>query len=197
MKASKLPKKPINCPSCGAPVTSEICAYCGTATGLKSADANMEYPVLDCNEVVLRKEDAKFLVTMGVLFFLIGVAIILIFAVLCKEDFVFTCIIAVPFMILGIGTAFYPLVKVFKYVIMKVFGKKIQAKVYGYLDDDMTINGRTAQIVKLRVDSQDGPRFVLYQLENTLRPYGIHSTVDVMVLGDNYMICENKRKAKR
>ena len=35
-----------NCPSCGAPIVSEICTYCGTATGLNTAEADMEhYPV--------------------------------------------------------------------------------------------------------------------------------------------------------
>ena len=34
------------CPSCGAPIVSEICAYCGAMTGLNTAKADMEYPVL-------------------------------------------------------------------------------------------------------------------------------------------------------
>ena len=39
-----------NCPSCGAPITTEVCPYCNVFTGLKSSDANMEYPVIECKE---------------------------------------------------------------------------------------------------------------------------------------------------
>ena len=41
------------CPSCGAPIVSEVCAYCGTPTGLSTAEADMEYPVLECKEATL------------------------------------------------------------------------------------------------------------------------------------------------
>ena len=40
------------CASCGAPVVSEICAYCGTKTGLDTTAADMEYPVLECKEAI-------------------------------------------------------------------------------------------------------------------------------------------------
>ena len=46
-------KQQKNCPSCGAPIVSEICQYCGVATGLNTAEAQMEYPVLECKEATL------------------------------------------------------------------------------------------------------------------------------------------------
>ena len=42
--------KTINCKNCGAPVTSEICPFCGSMTGLDTLTADMEYPVLECKE---------------------------------------------------------------------------------------------------------------------------------------------------
>ena len=40
----------MTCRNCGAPVTSEICPYCGSSTGLDTSQANMEYPTLECKE---------------------------------------------------------------------------------------------------------------------------------------------------
>jgi len=197
MKVSKLGKKKINCPSCGAPATTEICAYCGNLTGLNSSEANMEYPVLDCKEIIMNRDDIKFMLILGAIFTLTGIFILLFFSGICKFDWWFMCIFAFPFIIGGIGIASYPLIAFFRYARAKVFGKKIQAKVYGYLDDDVLINGRPGQIVKLLIDAPEGPRFVLYQLQNTLKPYGIRSTVDVMVYKDDFLICTNRRTAKR
>ena len=53
MGKSELKSRQMNCPSCGAPVVSEICAYCGMVTGLDTAGADMEYPVLECKAAVV------------------------------------------------------------------------------------------------------------------------------------------------
>ena len=188
MKASKLPKRITNCPYCGAPVTTEVCSYCGKPTGLQSTQANMEYPVLDCREIIIKKRDIIFMLSMGGIFALIGGFIYLLFAVLFKEDPVFVAITAVPFAVFGLGVALFPLVNFARLLRAKLFGKVVKAKVYGYLSDDMTIDGRSAQIVKLRIESGGATRFVLYQLEEYYKPYATNSTVDVLVYRKDYRI---------
>ena len=39
----ELKLKRINCPNCGAAVTSETCPYCGSRTGIDTADAEFLY----------------------------------------------------------------------------------------------------------------------------------------------------------
>ena len=39
------------CPNCGAPVTTEICEFCGASTAVASKNADMKYPAIDCDEV--------------------------------------------------------------------------------------------------------------------------------------------------
>ena len=41
------------CSACGAPIVSEICAYCGTATGINTVEADMEYPIIKCKEATI------------------------------------------------------------------------------------------------------------------------------------------------
>lgn len=67
----------------------------------------------------------------------------------------------------------------------------MQATVYGYMDDNVLINGRPAQIVKLLVQTPRGPRFILYQLGDTLKRYGVNDSVDIMMYENYFMICKN------
>lgn len=41
------------CPNCGAPITTEICPYCNSATGIDTASANMDYPLLECKPATI------------------------------------------------------------------------------------------------------------------------------------------------
>ena len=75
---------------------------------------------------------------------------------------------------------------------VKTQGKVIRATVYGYMNDQVLINGQPAQIVKLLVHTGDGPRFILYQLGNTLKPYGVNDTIDVLVYQNYFMISKKK-----
>ena len=47
MKLNNFKRK---CQNCGASVTTEICPYCNTFTGINSKKINMEYPVIECKE---------------------------------------------------------------------------------------------------------------------------------------------------
>ena len=54
------------------------------------------------------------------------------------------------------------------------------------------INNRPAQTVKLLVQTPRGPRTILYQLGNTLKPYGINDTIDLVVYQNYFLIPKNK-----
>jgi len=95
-----------------------------------------------------------------------------------------------------VGLIAAPLIPVLRMLRAIIFGKKIKAKVYGYLDDDVIINGRPGQVVKLLINAPEDPKFILYQLQNTLRPYKLYSTVDVRACGNDYMICKNKAQRR-
>jgi len=135
MKASKVKKKKINCPSCGAPVTMEICPYCGVVTGLNSAEAEMEYPVLECKEVVPERSDTFFSLLISFIFIVLGIGLLILFLAIWKVG-LFGVVFSLLFLIPGICSTAEPLRKIFIYLRVKAFGKKTQATVYGYLDDE-------------------------------------------------------------
>jgi len=177
-----------NCSSCGAPIVSEICAYCGVATGLNTAEATMEYPVLECKEVVINFFTVGLPLIFGIAFGM-GGFIPLIIALIGHSE-IGVLLMGIPFFLISIVALFFLLCTISRYIKVKTCGRTIQAVVYGYMDDNVLINHQAAQIVKLLVQTPSGPRFILYQLGNTLRPYKINDNIDIMVYQNYFMICK-------
>ena len=175
------------CSNCGAPITTEICPYCHNATGLDTAKANMEYPVIECKEANIHFWNTAFPMIFAVSFGFFGF-IIPIVALLEKEEnilpiFLFCSI----FGIIGLVAFIISFRSVIRYLRVKTNGKEIEATVYGYMNDNVYINNMPAQIVKLLVTTNDGPRFILYQLGDVKRPYEINSKIKLLVYKDIFM----------
>ena len=179
-----------NCPSCGAPVVSEVCAYCGIATGLNTAEADMEYPVLECKAAILNFWTVWFPAIFAFAFGIAGLSVLII-AITGNRDTTML-LMGIPFLLIGIVALLLMLRTILRYVKVKARGKMIQATVYGYMDDEVSLNDQPAQIVKLLVQTPNGPRFILYKLGSTLRPYGINDNIDVMVYQNYFMISKKK-----
>ena len=176
-----------NCPACGAPIVSEICAYCGTATGLNTAKADMEYPVLKCKSVIMNFWTILFPLIFVVAFGIGGLVFFIVAGMLHEERFIFI-LSGVLFSIVSIVALLFVLRLFYRYLKVKKRGKIIKATVYGYMDDNLTFNGQPSQIVKLLVHTSDGPRFILYKLGSTLKLYGINDKIDIKVYEGYFMI---------
>lgn len=180
------------CECCGAPVTSEICQYCGTPTGLDTARANMDYPVIECKEAVLNFWNLGFPAIFAFGFGFAGVAVfVMIF--MSGEQSLVMAFMSIPFLVVGIVSAYQVIRILSRYIKVKAFGKEITATVYGYMDDNMLINGVPAQVVKLLVQTAEGPRFIVYQLGDTKQIYGVNTKIQLIVYQNYFLI--NKKAA--
>lgn len=175
-----------NCPSCGAPIVSEICAYCGRATGLNTVEADMEYPVLECKEAILSFWTLWFPMIFAVSFGIAGLCM-MAFSVVGYMK-LSLMLMGIPFFLIGLVAFIFVFRTVSRYIKVKTKGTRIRATVYGYMDDNVLINGRPSQVVKLLIHTSEGPRFILYQLGNTFKPYGINDSIEVMVYQNYFMI---------
>lgn len=183
--------KEINCKNCGAPVTTEICPYCNSPTGLDTASANMEYPVLECKSAALGFWTTVFPLIFAASFGSIGFVFIVIGFV---PDFGSAFFMALGLPIFAIGAVSLGMV-IRKLVInskVKANGKPIKAVVYGYMDDNVLLNGAPAQIVKLLIETPHGKRFILFKTGGTTHPYGINSTINLRVYEDLFLIEKTK-----
>ena len=60
-------RKKIHCHNCGAPITTEICFYCKSRTGIDSKDADMPYEVIEIFEA--EKPSGNYLITFPFLIY--------------------------------------------------------------------------------------------------------------------------------
>lgn len=179
------------CPNCGAPVTSEICPYCNTATGINTAAANMEYPVIECKEAHLGFFNTAFPIIFAVGFGFFGFVFPIAFA--STDQFKTVLAMCSIFALISVVAFVIVLRTIIKYSLVKAKGKDINGIVYGYMDDNLLINGGPAQIVKIKVDTDEGPRFILYQTGDTKQPYKINGLIKLKVYKDIFRIeKENK-----
>jgi len=188
MQTIKTGNQPKYCSSCGAPIVSEICAYCGTATGLRTADADMEYPVMECKEATIHFWTVGFPMIFAAAFGVTGFCLLIVAAMGFGNGSLF--LVGTPFFLIGITALFLAIRTVLRYVKIKKHGTKISAVVYGYMNDNVMINNEPAQIVKLLIQTPDGPRFIMYQLGNTFKLYRIHDSIELMMYQNYFMICK-------
>lgn len=186
----------LHCPNCGAPVTTEICPYCNVRTGLDTKYADMEYPVIECKEAVLNFWNTIFPGIFAVAFGCAGLSSFFMLNSFESHFDDFTTgfkFFPIPFLLIGVSAFIIVIIHLRRYLLVKSFGKEITATVYGYMDDNLYINGNPAQIVKLLVDTNEGKRFILYQLKDIKKPYKVNSIIDLVVY-KNYFLISKKNK---
>lgn len=186
--------KKMHCVNCGAPVTTEICPYCNSTTGLDTNHADMEYPVIECKEASLSFWAVAFPMIFACAFGFAGFIMPILFFAIGGDFFPKAMILMfLPFAIIGVGAFIIGVKPLIRYMIINSQGKEINAIVYGYMDDNIYFNGNPGQIVKLLVDSSDGKKFILYQLGDIKQPFKINSTLKLKVYKDIFLI-ENKKQ---
>ncbi len=178
------------CPGCGAPITQEICPYCNGMTGIDTKNIAMEYPVVDCKEASITFWSVAFPMIFAIGFGLFG----FIFPIFLSDSesaseinsglFIF----CLPFALIAIIAFIIAIKPIIRYLLIKMYGKEIEATVYGYMNDNITLNGSPAQIVKLLVNTNDGAKFILYQLGDIKKPYKINSKVQLKVYKNIFLI---------
>lgn len=181
------------CSNCGAPTISEICPYCNGRTGIDTKNTTMEYPVIECKEVSITFWNTVFPMIFAISFGGMGFASILIFLISDSATsisekvgiFLFLSVFA----LVGIVAFIISIKPLIRYFTIKRQGREIEA----YMNDNLFLNGSPAQIVKLLVNTNDGLKFILYQLGDIKKPYEINSKIKVKVYKDIFLIVKKKQ----
>lgn len=182
------------CSSCGAPVTSEVCPYCGNFTGLDTSSADMEYPVIECKEAHIGFWNVVFPMIFACSFGFAGFIMPILVFTVGADVFPKTLILFfLPFAAIGAIALYLTINPIVRYFSVKHYGKEINAIVYGYMDDNILLNGNPAQIVKLLVNTNEGKKFIMYQLGDIKQPFKINSQIKLKVYKDIFLI-EDKKK---
>ena len=198
------------CPNCGAPVTTEICEFCGAPTAVASKNADMKYPAIECIEADM---DSKLVFQgfyMGIIFLVFGIGLPAIFIRSADVSssaggMLSSVFVAIVFGILGMLMLVTSIKHAYKYILTNLFGKRIRGYVWGYMDNkrnDGILHGEIGdrsygQIMKILVSTEDGPIFLLYELLHDEQPYGIRQTVELKQFGNLYLLLGLTEKGRR
>ena len=181
-----------HCHYCGAPVTSEICPYCNAATGLDTRFADMEYEVIDCREANMNFWNVIFPMIFAFSFGSVGLFIPFVLMIDDAEVLPIVLFLGM-FGLIGLVAFIIGITPVIRHLMIKYRGRDIEATVYGYMDDNILLNGAPAQIVKLLVNTDEGPKFILYQLGDTKQPFKINSKINLQVYKDMFYMPKKKK----
>ena len=178
----------LTCPHCGAPALSRICAYCGSDTGLShdEAVAQLEYPVLDYQDVTHDYTDAFVRFFVVLVFFLFGVF-------LASVNVFFAIIIGIPLAVYGIYH-FYKgfIVGPAEDRAVRSRGKDYIALVFAYFDSDQAVTKEQKyagkQTMALLIHTDEGNRFILCNTDKIYKRYHENASVNLKILGNKYIV---------
>ena len=181
------------CRHCGAPVLSEICPYCSSRTGIETEKTPMEYPIIECKEAHLSFWDTAFPAIFAVSFGWFGFYMPVFFYKVGEIEETWTLLFFIPFATVGIAATYIVLSRIWRYITVVLFGKEIEGVVYGFQDDNVLLNGNPAQVAKILLHTPNGPRFIMYQLGNTSRPFKANDRLMIKVYKDRFKIIDTHK----
>ena len=184
-----------SCPNCGATVTKEICPYCNASTGIKYREveeSKTNEPIIDCKEANISFWGIIFPLIFAVAFGFFGFGMPLIFLMSDTDDIGVVILICSMFAIVSVVATIIILKNIIRFLLIKIKGEEINALVQGYMDDNLIINNEPAQVIKLRIDTSEGPKIALYQTKDVKRPYNINQPIKLKKYKDIYYLSPNQ-----
>ena len=179
------------CPSCGAPVLSEVCQYCGFRIGdANTAVLSAKYETIDCKNASLSFWTILFPLIFGITFGFIGLVLPRIIEPSQRGDFPLR-LICFPFAVISIVAWGIILYTLYKYILVTRKGKEITGTVYGYKDGTINYNHRPGQLCKILVDTREGKKFIFYPILGTDKPYPVNSKLKLKAYKNYFMVVEN------
>ena len=188
----------ICCKNCGAPVTTEICSYCGSITGYEAAKDDILYPVKKSKSAALT------FVTIGLPLIFAGLltvfSIFIGIALFGAGLNAFQSLYVGFFFVIMAGCALFayyiPISHIIRYILAYLFGKRVKGIVYGYKGGSIVVNGNTVQDVKLLIEDGENSRFIIYKPNKTIQMLGINDEIELKNFKNIYIEVKSKEKRK-
>ena len=150
-----------------------------------------EYPTLTCKSAGITFWNVVF---PGIFAFVFLVLPAIVSFGISKTQGVSAGLFIIPFLLIGAIAAGISIFTLAKFFLVTRKGKKITGLVCGYSDDNVVMNGRPAQVVRLLINTPIGKRYIMYRLGNASQPYAIHSMVSLLAYKNYFKIVDNEEK---
>ena len=187
----ELKRQITHCKNCGAPAISELCSYCKKPTEIQKT-LGLEYPTIECKEVHM---NIKHVESQRLFSILLGALSILILIIALKEKYVGLGIFSTVLGIISSKIYINAIKKIKKYVLIKQKGKEIEAVVKGFINDTDCVTGYKIVIVKLLLETNEGKKYILYELDDPSNNYKINDKIKLRVYKDMFHIVDCRRES--
>ena len=179
------------CPSCGAPVLSEVCQYCGRRIeDASTTELSAEYETIDCKNASLSFWTILFPLIFGVTFGFIGFILPMFIKPSQQGDFPLR-LFCLPFAVISVVAWAIILYTLYKHILVTRKGKEITGTVYGYTDGTINYNHRPGQVCKILLDTREGKKFIFYSILGANKPYPINGKLRLKAYRNYFMVLEN------
>ena len=109
------------------------------------------------------------------------------------EFLIWVFMMGLLFGLIGLGAWVVALTPIVRYIQVKSHGIDVEGTVMGYSNDNVYLNGSPAKIIKIKIDTDEGPKMINYQSGQTDMPYEVQSKLMLRVYKDMFYI---KKKNK-
>ncbi|MBR4732551.1 MAG: hypothetical protein IK081_07250 [Lachnospiraceae bacterium] len=177
----ELKLKRINCPNCGAAVTSETCPYCGSRTGIDTADAELDYPEFIGKD--LTDVTGKFFIRFGALWegITLGMQIFLIILdAMISQDigFYFKYVYCGVFHLIGIACLAVGIRQYRERSAVEKDGKTVSG----------ICHGLTTENVKLLIPTENGLKYLFFHGKEEYGQILINDEIKIKALGNKFIV---------
>ena len=180
------------CKNCGAPVTSDVCPYCNNKVE-KEKETVEHVPTIECKEVNLSFWTIAFPAIFAVSFGFFGFGFPFLFNSLSDGMAEVPFVFCIPFATISIVAFIFIFVPIIRFITIKAHGREIEGTVHHYMNDNVMLNDAPAQIAVIHVETDDGPKYIKYQLGKADQPYEINSKITLLVYKDIFYIKPDKK----
>ena len=164
-----------NCKNCGAIITTKICPYCNAQTGLKKDLDVQDLPVIECVNPDLHNSSISFLLIIGIIMIFLPIYLFNFGEVHEPGSEKYLPI----FILIGIILIIIFIKQLLDRILLKIFGKKITGTVCGYVTNGSQLNGFPIKLIKIKIDTEDGEKYIYYNTKDTKEPYKVNSTIQL------------------
>lgn len=188
------------CKSCGAPMMSDTCIYCGTSTLVHKKkiykkdedEETFERPAIICDEITMNLSDIGMMfmyIVFGIVFGTVGFGNF--FANMrghdmMESDFIMFLMFS-PFMAVGVGMFIAVFRRIYRLVKVKRKGQRLIATVLGYKTENLN-KKHSNYYIELDADMPQGKRKLKYNMHTMNQPYPVGAQVELLYIGRLYYL---------
>lgn len=165
------------CINCGRPVESDQCPYCNKDSFVDTSKSYDDIPFTECKKATFDFWGVIFPLFMGIPFTAAGSIPLVIFFINKSNEPLWVYIELAIFFVVGLCFTIAALTKIIRTIIISLNGTEINGYVIDCETNNTYYNGRPGHVLIIKIDTDEGPKRIKYNLSSPTTKYDVQSMV--------------------